>query len=50
MAKQEAGKLLNYYKFDTGRREFEGLGSYKGELYVNLNHPTETLKVNHITK
>lgn len=45
----EAGKLLNYYKFDTGR-EFEGLGSYKGELYVNLNHPTETLKVNHITK
>lgn len=46
----EAGKLLNYYKFDTGRREFEGLGSYKGELYVNLNHPTETLKVNHITK
>lgn len=46
----EAGKLLNYYKFDTGRREFEGLSSYKGELYVNLNHPTETLKVNHITK
>lgn len=45
----EAGKLLNYYKFDTGR-EFEGLGSYKGELYVNLNHPTETLKVDHITK
>lgn len=45
----EAGKLLNYYKFDTGR-EFEGLGSYKAELYVNLNHPTETLKVNHITK
>ena len=44
----EAGKLLNYYKFDTGR-EFEGLGSYKGELYVNLNHPTETLKVDHIT-
>lgn len=45
----EAGKLLNYYKFDTGR-EFEGMGSYKGELYVNLNHPTETLKVDHITK
>ncbi|MFV4927229.1 hypothetical protein VSS53_02835 [Lactobacillus delbrueckii subsp. allosunkii] len=45
----EAGKLLNYYSFHTGR-EFEGLGSYKGELYVNLNHPTETLKVNHITK
>lgn len=45
----EAGKLLNYYKFDTGR-EFEGLGSYKGELYVNLNHPTETLKVDYITK
>lgn len=45
----EAGKLLNYYKFDTGR-EFEGLSSYKGELYVNLNHPTETLKVDHITK
>ena len=44
----EAGKLLNYYSFHTGR-EFEGLGSYKGELYVNLNHPTETLK-NHITK
>ena len=38
----EAGKLLNYYSFHTGR-EFEGLGSYKGELYVNLNHPTETL-------
>lgn len=48
--KTDAGKLLNYYKFDTGRREFEGLSSYKGELYVNLNHPTETLKVNHITK
>ncbi len=46
----EAGKLLNYYKFDTGRREFEGLSSYGPELYVNLNHPTETLKVNHITK
>lgn len=45
----EAGKLLNYYKFDTGR-EFEGMGGYKGELYVNLNHPTETLKVDHITK
>lgn len=45
----EAGKLLNYYKFDTVR-EFEGLSSYKGELYVNLNHPTETLKVDHITK
>lgn len=45
----EAGKLLNYYKFDTGR-EFEGMGSYKGELYVNLNHPTETLKVDRITK
>lgn len=46
----EAGKLLNYYKFDTRPREFEGLSSYKAELYVNLNHPTETLKVNHITK
>ena len=46
----EAGKLLNYYKFDTGRRDFEGLSSYGPELYVNLNHPTETLKVNHITK
>ena len=45
----EAGKLLNYYSFHTGR-EMEGLGSYKGELYVNLNHPTETLKVDHITK
>lgn len=45
----EAGKLLNYYNFHTGR-EFEGLGSYKGELYVNLNHPTETLKVDYITK
>lgn len=48
--KTDAGKLLNYYKFDTGRREFEGLSSYGPELYVNLNHPTETLKVNHITK
>ncbi|MBT8928590.1 hypothetical protein ACXO3T_01990 [Lactobacillus delbrueckii subsp. bulgaricus] len=47
--KTDAGKLLNYYKFDTGRREFEGLSSYGPELYVNLNHPTETLKVNHIT-
>lgn len=48
--KTDAGKLLNYYKFDTGRREFEGLSSYGPELYLNLNHPTETLKVNHITK
>lgn len=45
----EAGKLLNYYSFHTGR-EMEGLASYKGELYLNLNHPTETLKVDHITK
>ena len=48
--KTDAGKLLNYYKFDTGRREFEGLSSYGPELYLNLNHPTETLKVDHITK
>lgn len=48
--KTDAGKLLNYYEFDTGHREFEGLSSYGPELYVNLNHPTETLKVNHITK
>ena len=48
--KTDAGKLLNYYKFDTGRREFEGLSSYGPELYLNLNHPTETLKVNHLTK
>ncbi|MCD5434183.1 hypothetical protein LOB21_03255 [Lactobacillus delbrueckii subsp. lactis] len=48
--KTDAGKLLNYYKFHTRPREFEGLSSYKAELYVNLNHPTETLKVNHITK
>ncbi|GHN28894.1 hypothetical protein ME788_17060 [Lactobacillus delbrueckii] len=48
--KTDAGKLLNYYKFNTGRREFEGLSSYGPELYLNLNHPTETLKVNHITK
>ncbi|MGU9945791.1 hypothetical protein ACQ5RZ_02410 [Lactobacillus delbrueckii subsp. bulgaricus] len=46
----EAGKLLNRYKFDTRPREFEGLSSYKAELYVNLNHPAETLKVDHITK
>ena len=48
--KTDAGKLLNRYKFDTRPREFEGLSSYKAELYVNLNHPAETLKVNHITK
>ncbi|GHN19991.1 hypothetical protein ME784_05060 [Lactobacillus delbrueckii] len=48
--KTDAGKLLNRYKFHTRPREFEGLSSYKAELYVNLNHPTETLKVNHITK
>lgn len=46
----DAGKLLNYYQFSTGHREMEGLASYKGELYLNLNHPTETLKVDHITK
>lgn len=43
----DAGKLLNYYQFSTGR-ETEGLASYKGELYLNLNHPTETLKFDHI--
>lgn len=48
--KTDAGKLLNRYKFDTRPREFEGLSSYKAELYVNLNHPAETLKVDHITK
>ncbi len=44
----DAGKLLNYYQFNTGHRETEGLASYKGELYLNLNHPTETLKVDRI--
>ena len=47
--KTDAGKLLNYYKFDTGRRAFEGVSSYGPELYLTLNHPTEPLKVNHIT-
>ena len=42
----QAGKVMNYYKFAT-HREFEGLGSYKGSLYLNLNHPTETLKLDH---
>ena len=44
----DAGKLLNYYHFNTYPRETEGLASYKGELYLNLNHPTETLKVDRI--
>lgn len=44
----DAGKLLNYYHFNT-RREIEGLASnYTGELYLNLNHPTETLKIDRI--
>lgn len=44
----DAGKLLNYYHFNTHHRETEGLASYKGELYLNLNHPTETLKFDRI--
>lgn len=43
----DAGKLLNYYHFSTHHRETEGLASYKDKLYLNLNHPTETLKFNY---